>query len=96
MQPPDDAALREAVRIRMSPPNRESVAQIARDTARLKTQLSAQADSLQQAQKAHDEHAARMKSLEAEMVSLRANQSSIAAGLQRLRHVARPAGHPAS
>ena len=32
MQPPYDAALREAVRIRMSPPNRESVAQIARDT----------------------------------------------------------------
>jgi len=32
MQQPYDAALREAVRIRMSPPNRESVAQIARDT----------------------------------------------------------------
>ena len=32
MQPPYDAALRDAVRIRMSPPNRESVAQIARDT----------------------------------------------------------------
>jgi transposase-like protein len=32
MQPPDDAALREAVRLRMSPPNRESVAEIARDT----------------------------------------------------------------
>ena len=32
MQPPYDAALREAVRIRMSPPNRESVAEIARDT----------------------------------------------------------------
>lgn len=32
MQPPDDAVLREAVRIRMSPPNRESVAEIARDT----------------------------------------------------------------
>ena len=29
---PYDAALREAVRIRMSPPNRESVAEIARDT----------------------------------------------------------------
>ena len=32
MQPPYDAALREAVRLRMSPPNRESVAEIARDT----------------------------------------------------------------
>ena len=32
MQPPYDPALREAVRIRMSPPNRESVAEIARDT----------------------------------------------------------------
>ncbi len=32
MQPPYDDALRDAVRIRMSPPNRESVAQIARDT----------------------------------------------------------------
>jgi len=32
MQPPYDVALREAVRIRMSPPNRESVAEIARDT----------------------------------------------------------------
>jgi transposase-like protein len=32
MQPPYDAAQREAVRIRMSPPNRQSVAQIARDT----------------------------------------------------------------
>jgi transposase-like protein len=31
-QPPYDAALREAVRIRMSPPNRERVAEIARDT----------------------------------------------------------------
>jgi len=28
MQPPYDAALREAVRLRMSPPNRESVAEI--------------------------------------------------------------------
>ena len=32
MQPPYDATLREAVRLRMSPPNRESVAEIARDT----------------------------------------------------------------
>ena len=32
MQSPYDAALREAVRLRMSPPNRESVAEIARDT----------------------------------------------------------------
>ncbi len=32
MHPPYDAALREAVRLRMSPPNRESVAEIARDT----------------------------------------------------------------
>ena len=32
MHPPYDAVLREAVRIRMSPPNRESVAEIARDT----------------------------------------------------------------
>jgi transposase-like protein len=32
MQPPYDDALREAVRIRMSPPNRKSVAEIARDT----------------------------------------------------------------
>ena len=32
MRPPYDAALREAVRLRMSPPNRESVAEIARDT----------------------------------------------------------------
>ena len=32
MQPPYDAALREAVRLRMSPPNRESVAAMARDT----------------------------------------------------------------
>ncbi|MBD2550512.1 transposase [Microcystis elabens FACHB-917] len=32
MQPTYDAALREAVRFRMSPPNRESVAGIARDT----------------------------------------------------------------
>ena len=32
MQPPYDVALREAVRLRMSPPNRETVAEIARDT----------------------------------------------------------------
>ena len=32
MQPPYETALQEAVRIRMSPPNRESVAEIARDT----------------------------------------------------------------
>ena len=32
MRPTYDAAQREAVRIRMSPPNRESVAEIARDT----------------------------------------------------------------
>jgi transposase-like protein len=32
MQPPYDSALRDAFRIRMSPPNRESVAQIARVT----------------------------------------------------------------
>ena len=32
MQPPDDAALREAVRIWISPPNRESVSGIARYT----------------------------------------------------------------
>jgi transposase-like protein len=32
MQSPYDAALWEAVRMRMSPPNRESVAEIARDT----------------------------------------------------------------
>jgi transposase-like protein len=32
MQSPYDAALREAVRLRMSPPNRERVAEIARDT----------------------------------------------------------------
>jgi hypothetical protein len=32
MQPPYDAALWEAVRLRMSPPNRESVAEIGRDT----------------------------------------------------------------
>ena len=32
MQPPYDAALRETVRLRMSPPNCESVAEIARDT----------------------------------------------------------------
>ena len=32
MQPPYDPAIREAIRLRMSPPNRESVAEIARDT----------------------------------------------------------------
>lgn len=32
MQPPYDTALQEAVRIRMSPPNRDSVVEIARDT----------------------------------------------------------------
>jgi transposase-like protein len=32
MQPPYDAAFREAIRLRMSPPNRERVAQIARET----------------------------------------------------------------
>lgn len=32
MQPTYDVALREAVRLRMSPPNRENVAEIARDT----------------------------------------------------------------
>ncbi len=32
MKPSYDAALREAVLIRMSPPNRESVTEIARDT----------------------------------------------------------------
>lgn len=31
-QPPDATALREAVRLRMSPPNRESVTEIGRDT----------------------------------------------------------------
>ena len=32
MKPIDDATVRDAIRKRMSPPNRESVAQIARDT----------------------------------------------------------------
>jgi transposase-like protein len=32
MKPTYDAALRDAVRLRMSPPNRESVSEIARDT----------------------------------------------------------------
>jgi hypothetical protein len=32
MKPPYDAAVRDAVRLRMSPPNRESVTEIARDT----------------------------------------------------------------
>jgi len=32
MKPPYDPALRDAVRLRMSPPNRESVTEIARDT----------------------------------------------------------------
>lgn len=32
MKPPDDATLRETVRLRMSPQSRESVTQIARDT----------------------------------------------------------------
>jgi len=32
MKPTDDAALRDAVRLRMSPPNLESVSEIARDT----------------------------------------------------------------
>ncbi|MEB3323294.1 MAG: helix-turn-helix domain-containing protein, partial [Synechococcaceae cyanobacterium] len=32
MKPPYDAAVRDAIRKRMSPPNRESVAEIARTT----------------------------------------------------------------
>ncbi|MFN7900634.1 MAG: helix-turn-helix domain-containing protein, partial [Synechococcaceae cyanobacterium] len=32
MRPTDDASVRDAVRQRMSPPNRESVTEIARDT----------------------------------------------------------------
>ena len=32
MKPPYDTAVRDAVRLRMSPPNRESVTEIARDT----------------------------------------------------------------
>ena len=32
MNPPYDPSVRDAVRIRMSPPNRESVPEIARDT----------------------------------------------------------------
>jgi hypothetical protein len=58
----------------------------------LKQQLSAQAETLQQAQKARDEQVVRVKSLEGELATLNTQQSSVAAGLQRLRHLAHPVG----
>jgi chromosome segregation ATPase len=58
----------------------------------LKQQLTAQAETLQQTQTARDEQAARVKGLEGDLATLNTQQSSVAAGLQRLRHLAHPAG----
>ena len=63
-----------------------------KESAHLKQQLTAQAETLQQAQKARDDHAAKLKTLEGDLVTLNTQQSSVAAGLQRLRHLAHPAG----
>lgn len=63
--------------------------------AELKQQLSAQAETLQQAQKSRDEQAALVKTLEGELAILKAQQDGVVAGLQRLRHLAHPAGQSA-
>jgi hypothetical protein len=58
----------------------------------LNQQLAAQAETLQQTQKARDEQAARVKGLEGDLATLNTQQSSVAAGLKRLRQLAYPAG----
>ncbi|MFZ0408991.1 MAG: hypothetical protein WAM11_12900 [Cyanobium sp.] len=63
--------------------------------AELKQQLTAQAEPLQQAQKSRDEQAVRVKTLEGEIAILKAQQDGVVAGLQRLRHLAHPAGKSA-
>jgi chromosome segregation ATPase len=58
----------------------------------LSEQLAVQAETLQQAQKARDEEAAKAQGLEGELATLKGQHSHVAAGLQRLRHLARSAG----
>ena len=58
----------------------------------LKQQLSAQAETLQQAQTARDEQTAKVKGLEGELATLKAQRDGVVAGVQRLRHLAHSAG----
>jgi uncharacterized coiled-coil DUF342 family protein len=63
-----------------------------KESADLKQQLTAQADSLQQAQTARDEQTAKVKGLEGELATLKAQRDGVVAGVQRLRHLAHSAG----
>ena len=58
----------------------------------LQEQLRAQAETLQQVQMARDEQTSMVKGLEAELATLKSQHGHVVAGLQRLRHLARPAG----
>ena len=78
-----DAAAQEATR-------EKAAAQ--QSATELKQQLSAQAETLQQAQKARDDQAAKVKGLEGELATLQAQQRDATAGLQRLLHLVQPAG----
>lgn len=60
--------------------------------AELEQQLAAQAETLQQTQMARDEQAARVQGLEGELAKLTGERDGVVAGLQRLRHLAHPAG----
>ncbi|MCX5969542.1 MAG: hypothetical protein NTV57_18300 [Cyanobacteria bacterium] len=74
-----DAAVKEKVAAQQS-------------AADLKQQLTTQRDALQQAEKARDDYANRLKDLNVELAKFKTERGAAVAGLQRLRHLAQPAG----
>lgn len=58
----------------------------------LQQQLTAQAKTLQQAQEARDAQTATVKTLEGDLARVKTQRERVVAGLQHLRHLARPAG----
>lgn len=56
--------------------------------AEMTQQLATQSETLQEAQNARDELAVKLQELEGDLATLNTQQSSVAAGLQQLRHLA--------
>ena len=63
-----------------------------KSAAALRQQLNVQAERLLQIQQTRDEQANRLKALESELTELTTERDTMVAGLQRLRHLAQPAG----
>ena len=70
----------------------EVMASIDALLAELEASQQAFAQQLQQAEQARDAQAARVKGLEGELATLTGERDGVVAGLQRLRHLAHPAG----